>query len=72
MNNPVQYGACALHARSLKAADTHSEYIVLLFHGNSVYEKVIHCYVVRTFGCGGDPSTISFTDAKLCYKYTYY
>ena len=45
----VQYGACALHARSLKAAGTHSECIILLFHGSSVYENVLHCYVVRTY-----------------------
>jgi hypothetical protein len=45
----TQYGACALNAKSLKAADTHLEYVILLYHGDSGYENMIHCYVVRTY-----------------------
>ena len=45
----IEYGACALHARSLKAADMYSEYIILLYHGNSGYENMLQCYFVRAY-----------------------
>ena len=31
-----------------KATDTHSEYVILLFHNNSGYANVPQCYVTRT------------------------
>jgi len=31
-----------------KAIDTHSEYVILLFHSNNDYWNATHCYVIRT------------------------
>jgi hypothetical protein len=30
-----------------KATDTHSEYVILLLHGNSGYANAPQCYVIR-------------------------
>jgi hypothetical protein len=34
-----------------KATDTHSEYVMLHFHGTSVYANTPQCYVIRTLSC---------------------
>ena len=34
-----------------KATDTHSEYVILHFHGNSIYANAPQCYVIRTLSC---------------------
>jgi hypothetical protein len=40
-----------------KAADTHSEYVILIaFHGNSSCENAPQCYVMRTL-----PNLFSFS-----------
>jgi hypothetical protein len=31
-----------------KAKDTHSEYVILLLHGNNGYANALECYVTRT------------------------
>jgi hypothetical protein len=40
----VKYGACWV----TRATDTHSEHVLLLFHGNSEYTNVPACYVTST------------------------
>ena len=36
--------ACWTH----KATNTHSEYVILLFHCMNGYENSLHCYIIRT------------------------
>jgi hypothetical protein len=31
-----------------KATDTHSEYVILIFHGNNGYANAPQCYAIRT------------------------
>ena len=43
----IWYGACASHAE-YKTTETHSEYVILSFHGNNGYANAPHWYSVRT------------------------
>jgi hypothetical protein len=34
-----------------KATNTHSQYVILLFHGNNGYANAPQCYVIRSLHC---------------------
>ena len=44
----IKYDAWALHAGYL---DTHSEYVILLFHGKNGYPNTPQCYVYTYIVC---------------------
>jgi hypothetical protein len=52
-----------------KATDTHTEYVILLFHGNNGYAKAPQCYVYTYIVCpflwgGGDIQFINLPPKK--------
>ena len=62
-DNVIKYGTAAqttddnkirrmrIVCRITKATDTHSEYVILLFHCNRGYANAPHCYVLSHIAC---------------------